>query len=171
MVDSMSKPETITVTTNHWYIPDVSKAFDLWLEGDASPQERKDVIEKTLADRAKWKPTKEGMALFEALKVFIGWKVKIEFWDSEMVVFPEEAPFPIVADCHGLVLHEVDGFTQAFIQISNPVQLPTPEGYSSASFLMQSPDGQFLLAPLNGLYRIGSVGSADDQRSSISEGS
>ncbi len=166
----MSRPDTVTITSNHWYLPDVSKAFDLWLEGDASPQERQAVIEKTIADRANWKPSQEGMALFEALKVFIGHRVRIEFWDSEMVMFPEEAPFPIVADCHGLVLLDVDGFTQAFIQISNPVELQTPEGYSSASFLMQSPDGQYLLAPLNGLYQI-AVSSDDDNSRSELEGS
>ena len=166
----MSKPDTVTVTNNYWYLPDVSKAFDLWLEGDASPQERQAVIEKTMVDRANWKPTQEGMALFEALKVFVGWRVKIEFWDSEMVIFPEESPFPLLADCHGLVLLDVDGFTQAFLQISNPVELPTPEGYSPESFLKQSPDGQYLLAPLNGLYQI-AVSSDDGKRSSESEGS
>ena len=124
--------DTITISTNYWLIPSTESAFSLWLEGDVSPQERQAVIEKTLVDRANWKPSEEGMALFEALKIFIGLRVRIEFWDSEMVLFPEEAPFPILADCHGLVLHEVEGFTQAFIQISNPVQLPTTEGYSSA---------------------------------------
>lgn len=166
----MKKPNTVTITTNHWYLPDVSKAFDLWLEGEPTPIERQEIIEKTIAERAKWKPSEAGMALFEALKVFIGWRVRIEFWDSGMHLFPDEAPFPVLADCHGLVLLDIEGFTQAFIQISNPVELPTPEGYSAQSFLKQSQDGQYLLAPLNGLYQI-AVSSDDDNCPSASEGS
>lgn len=65
-------PTKITVTTNHWRVPSAERAFDGWLEGKPSEEERRQCIEEALRKRAGWKPSKEAMELVEQLKAYVG---------------------------------------------------------------------------------------------------
>ena len=150
--------QTITVTTNHWRVPSVENAFDGWLEGQPSPEERLRVIEKVKAERAGWKPNREALELVQQLLTFVGYRVRIEFWDPNMVMFDDEAPFPTEADCLGVSILEEDGFPQAYIEVTNIQELPTPDGYTSRDYFVQSKSFTSLLAPLSWLYRISRFG-------------
>lgn len=150
----MPAPDSITINTNHWRVPSAATAFDGWLEGTPSEAEKLQVIAKTIADRANWKPNAQAMALVIKLKSFIGCRVQIEFWDSCMWLFPEEAPYPLNATCRGVILLQDGDFLQAFIEVSNVVEVTTPDGYSSLSYLQKRPESEHVLAPLADLYQI-----------------
>jgi hypothetical protein len=157
MVDAMSKPDTVTITTNFWRVPSVKTAFDGWLEGAPTDAEKLQVIAQAKADRAAWSPSSEAMVLVEQLKLFIGSKVKIQMWDSEMWLFPQEGPHPFAADCMGVVVLTVDGFQQAFIEITNAKVLPTPDGYDPLTYLQTHAESNFQLVPLASLYEVDKV--------------
>ena len=82
------------VTPNHWRVPSAERAFDGWIEGRPSEEERSQRIEEVLRERADWKPSKEAMQQLEQLKIYIGCRVRIQFWDPIMYLLDDEGPFP-----------------------------------------------------------------------------
>ena len=152
--------QTITVTTNHWRVPCEKNAFDGWLEGRPSPEERLRVIEKVKAERAAWKPNREALLLVKQLHAFVGYRVRIQFWDPNMIMFDEEAPFPTEADCLGISIFHEDAFPQAYIEVTNIQEFPTPDGYTSRDYFVQSKNSTSLLAPFSWLYEVSRIGSS-----------
>ena len=49
----------ITISKNHWRIPSVERAFDGWLEGRPTDQERQKIIAEAELARQNWKPSHE----------------------------------------------------------------------------------------------------------------
>ena len=152
----MNEVNIIKVETNHWRIPSESKAFSGWLEGDATEAEREEQIAKTIAARKAWAPTAEAIKLCDELKGFIGCRVKIEFWDSCMVIL-NEGPSPLIADVNGVKLLEMEGFTQAYLEVSNLVAVPSDDLYCPLIYLQSHAGSDYQLAPLADLYVISKV--------------
>ena len=152
-----AKPIKITVNINHWRVPSIERAFDGWLEGKPSEEERRQCIEETLRERAAWKPSKEAMQLLEQLKVYIGHRVQIQFWDPIMYMLDEEGPFPLEADCKDVVLLQDGEFLQAYLVVDSIREILTPEGYSPLGFLCRRDNIVGQLASLSELYEIWTV--------------
>jgi hypothetical protein len=150
----MSKHDTVTIATNYWRVPSVDHAFDGFLEGTVTEVEKLLVIAKTKAARAAWKPSAKATALVVQLKRFIGSRVKIQMWDCNMWLFPEEAPHPFSADCMGVIVLSIDGFQQAFIEVATVTVLTTPDGYDPMSYLQTRGESKFDLVPLAALYEV-----------------
>lgn len=150
-------PIKITVTTNHWRVPSAERAFDGWIEGKPSEEERRQRIEEALRERADWKPSKEAMKLVEQLKVYVGCRAQIQFWDPIMYMLEEEGPFPLEADCKDVVLLQDGEFLQAYLVIDNIREIPTPDGYSPLRYLSCRDNIVGQLAPLSELYEIWST--------------
>jgi hypothetical protein len=148
---------TITVRTNFWRVPSVDHAFDGFLEGTISNAERQQVIAKTESARAAWSPSAEAMALVVQLKHFSGSRVTIQMWDSDMWLFPQEGPHPFATDFMGVIVINIDGFQQAFIEVNNVVVLATPDGYDPLTYLQTHAESNFQLVPLASLYEVGKV--------------
>lgn len=155
----MSPIDSVIISTNYWRIPSTARAFDGWLEGVPTEQERIETIEAAVAARAAWKPNTEAMELVEQLKLFAGYRIRIQFWDCIMWTCDEEAPYPTEADCLGVILQQDGEFMQAYLQVKNLKELPTPEGYSPQGYFKQQDGSDVLLAPLADLYEISKVGS------------
>lgn len=153
----MSDTNSVIISTNFWRVPSVERCFDGWLEGAPTPEERLQVIAKTELDRAAWKPSPEGMALVETLKAFIGKTVTIQFWDSCMYLLEEEGPNPLKASVVGVVLLQDVEHLQAYLEVSNLSEVPTPDGYNPMVFLLQRPESQYQLAPLSEVYSVNAL--------------
>ena len=149
--------QTVTVTTNYWRVPSVGRAFDGWLEGEPTEEERQKVIEETLATRKAWKPSEEAMQLVEQLKPFVGGRVRIQLWDSAMWMREEDGPFPFDADLAGVVLLEEEGFLQAYLQLDKVTELPNDEGYSPQGYFLRLEDCNYLRTSLADLYSVTKV--------------
>jgi len=154
MGEGMNKPDTVTITTNFWRVPSVETAFSGWLEGAATEAEKLLVIAKTEAARAAWSPSTEAIDLVVQLKRFIGTRVTIQMWDSDMWLFPQEGPHPFAADFIGVIVINIDGFQQAFIEVANVTVLTTPDGYDPMSYLQTHAESKFALVPLSTLYEV-----------------
>lgn len=150
----MSNLKKITISTDHWLVPSVGRALDGWIEGKPSEQEVHQAKAKAIKARAEWKPSKEGLQLVQQLKLFIGSRIQIQFWDSIMLMCEEDGPFPLEADCTDVLLLQRDGFLQAFILLNNQRMIPTPEGFTSMGYLttLDGTDGK--LASLADMYEI-----------------
>lgn len=148
----------ITISHNHWRVPNVERAFSGILEGCPTPQERQNILEETKAARVAWKPTPEGWTLVEQLRGFAGCNIRIQFWDSCMWMLEEEGPYPALAHCHGVtLLTDCDGFLQAYVMVSGVKEFPNEDGYSPEGYFQQRADCEFLLAPFADLYEISRV--------------
>jgi len=154
----MSPTDQITISHNYWRIPSVKRAFDGWLEGKPSAEDRRRVTEEAIAARKAWKPGKEALQLVEDLKSYVGCRIRLQFWDSIMNMLEEEGPYPLEADCRGVVLRQEGEFQQAYIELTNIKEIPTEEGYSPEAYFEKQADSQVLLAPLADLYQISKVG-------------
>lgn len=97
------------------------------------------------------------MALVEQLKRFVGCRVRVQFWDPAMMIL-NEAPYPVEFDCLGIVLLEVGGFVQGFVEAERLVEIPDSQGYSSLDYFLQHEGSRHKLAPLADLYQIGGAG-------------
>ena len=148
----------IEVTHNYWRIPSVKHAFDGILEGTVTDAERLEIIAETKAERASWMPTTEAFDLVDELRALAGSKVKIQLWDSSMVIL-NEGPNPFTCILLGVVLHNVDGFLQAFLQVDNVKEIPTLGGYSPDCYFYQPDNCSYLQVSLADLYQISRVSS------------
>lgn len=113
----LKKPKKITVTTAHWRVPSIERAFEGLIEGRPSEEQKRHIEDEVLRQRAAWKPNAEAMQLVEQLRAYIGFRAHIQFWDPVMFVLEEEGPFPLEADCKDLVLLQDGEFQQAYLVI------------------------------------------------------
>lgn len=150
-------PIKITITTSYWRVPSAERAFDGWIEGKPSEEEKRQRIEEALRERSGWKPSKEAMQLVEQLKAYVGCRVQIQFWDPIMYMLEEEGPFPLEADCKDIVLLQDGEFLQAYLVVDSIREIPTPDGYSPLRYLGRRDDIVGQLAPLSELYEIWAV--------------
>jgi hypothetical protein len=142
----------IEITVNEWRVPSVEKAFDGWLEGTPTAKERAQILAEVAVARAAWKPTPQGLQQLEQINEFIGSRVRIQLWDSCMWLMPQEGPNPFKGTLVGLVMLDVDGFPQPYLQVNHYIEQQTTEGYSPKSYLKNA-DGVFLV-PMSELYTI-----------------
>lgn len=117
------KPTKIKVSRYNWQVPSTGNMFSGYLEGSPSDEEIRKCTEETLKARAEWKPSKQAMELFEQLKIFIGYRVKIQFGSPFMFYDEDDRPSPLEADCKDVVILNVDlrgdVFPQAYLVIDN----------------------------------------------------
>lgn len=151
---TMTELQKITISTNHWRVPSAENALDGWLEGSPSESEMREARVKALAERASWMPSEEGMRLVEQLKVFIGTRVQIQFWDSGMFMCEEEGPFPLEGNCKDVLLLQQDDILQAFMVLDHLREIPTPDGYTPKSFLSTVDGIHGQLASLANVYEV-----------------
>lgn len=150
--------DTVTITTNYWRIPSPERAFDGWLEGAPTEQERRETIEAAIAARKAWQPSAEGLALVEQLKSFAGCMVRVQLWDASMWFHELDAPYPFDAVCIGVETHQIGEFLQAFLMLRDIIEEPNDLGYSPVPYFQKSEDEQYLRASLADLYSITKVG-------------
>ena len=141
-------PEKLGIGTNPWEIPSEEHAFDGWVEGSPTKRQKEAALAQARKDRAAWKPSKEALNLVEQLKAFVGFRVRIQFWDSIMFMLDDEGPFPLEGDCTGVVVVPRDGFPQAYLVIDNVREIATPNGFSAFSNLEKPESGNGSLAPV-----------------------
>lgn len=151
---TMTERKYIKISHNPWYVPDPDHALDGWLEGGATKKEISQARAKARKERAAWQPTEEGMQLAEQMKVFIGTRVQIQFWDSCMLACDEEAPYPLEADCKDVLLMQQGKFLQAYMVLDNVRAIPTPEGYMPRSYLIAMGGIPGQLAALANVYEV-----------------
>lgn len=167
-MDKKGTENTLTITNNHWCVPSESRAFDGWIEGRPTEQQKQEVLEATRIARAAWKPSEEGFALVEQIKGFVGSRIEVQFWDPIMFMLEDEGPYPVLADLVRVMLREDQGFLQAYLELANPREIPNSDGYSATGFFGKSdPEGPYL-ASLADIYRISRGAASEDQaRSSV----
>ena len=156
----MSSTDSVTISTNYWRVPSVETAFSGVLEGCPTENQRQKMIEEAKASRASWKPSTEAMALVEQLKLFVGFRVEIQFWDSIMFMLEEEGPFPAEVDCVGVTIMTDGEFPQAYLQVHDVKEIPNADGYSPASYFQERADCNYLHAPLADIYSVSKVVAA-----------
>ena len=140
-------PEKLIISTNHWKVPSEETALDGVVEGRPTEQQVAEARAQARQERAVWKPNQEALDLVEKLKTFIGFRVSVQFWDSIMFMLDDEGPYPLEGDCMGVVVEPRDGFPQAYLVMSNVLEIPTSHGFSSLPYL-ESPDNNGGLAPV-----------------------
>lgn len=150
----MTELQKITIRKNPWHVPSVEEAMNGWLEGGASESEICDARAKEQQARAVWKPNDEGMRLVDQIKDFIGTRVQIQFWDSNMIMCEEEGPFPLEGDCNDVLVLKHGEFIQAFILLDKVRVIPTPDGCTPLGCLIAVDGISGQLAPLADVYEI-----------------
>ena len=141
-------PEKLIISTNHWKVPSAESALDGWVEGRPSDEQIEQAREESRQARAVWEPNQEALELVDKLKAFIGFRVRIQFWDSIMFMLDDEGPYPLEGDCTGVVVEPRDGFPQAFLAMDNVLEIPTSDGFSSLSYLEKPGSDTVWLAPV-----------------------
>jgi len=149
--------QSITILHNYWRVPSPERAFDGWLEGKPSEEDKRRVIEEAIAERKAWTPSPEAMRLVEQLKAFAGCRVRLQFWNPIMYWLEEEGAYPVDVDCIGVTLLQDGDHLQAYIQVSNAKEFPNQDGHSAMSYFQQRADCEYLLAPLADLYSVTKV--------------
>jgi len=126
-----------TINAAHWRVPSEARAFDGWLEGRPTLAQRTAILAEVAASRENWTPNSEAWIQLRDLERFIGQRVRIQFWDPIMFLLEDEGPFPVLADCQGIVLLRREGFLQAYLVLDRLEELPNSSGCSPASVLRQ----------------------------------
>lgn len=96
--------------TAHWRIPSKARAFDGWLEGAPTPDQRAAVLAEVARKRVSWAPSKEAWSQLRDLEQFIDRRVRLQFWDNIMHLLEDEGPYPMLSDCRGIVLLRQEKF-------------------------------------------------------------
>lgn len=145
---------SITFTTAHWKIPSIESAFDGYLEGGPTDEERQKIITDTQARRSLWSPSPEAWVQFEDIKDTVGKVVQLQQWDPIMALLDDEGPYPLHAHCIGLQLLTTDGGElQAYLLLRQVRCEKTPMGYDGRGQLTKGRRGEYLM-PLAKLYMI-----------------
>ena len=137
-----------TIETAHWRVPSEDRAFDDWLEGRPTPDQRTAILTAVARERKNWAPNSEAWGQLRQLQCFVGQRVCVRFWDPIMVLLEEEAPYPILADCHGIALIRRKKFLQAFLILDRIEECPNGSGYSPGKFLERDDKLGCILAPI-----------------------
>ena len=77
-----------------------------------------------------------------------------------MYLLEDEGPYPVLADCRGIVLLREQGFLQAYLIFDDVEELPDSSGYSAGKFLDSAKMPGFTLAPVAELLEIMTVDQA-----------
>jgi hypothetical protein len=150
-------PMRYRIATAHWRVPSEEHAFDGWLEGSPTPDERATILAEVRRKRGTWAPSKEAWGQLRDLEHFIGRRVRLKFWDKIMHLLEDEGPYPMLSDCRGIVLLRQEGFLQAYLILGRIEELPNSSGYSPAKFLESKNMPGLTLAPIAELLEISSV--------------
>ena len=153
----MSPIDSIIISTNFWRVPSVERAFNGFLEGRLLEKRRQQIIAEAKAAREAWTPSDEGMQLVEQLKEFVGFRIRIQFWDSIMWILEEEGPYPIEVNCVGVMFLKEEGFLQAFIEVSDPQEFKNDDGYSPSAYFQKREGSVFDLASVADIYSVSKV--------------
>ena len=140
-------PDKLTIGTNHWQVPSEENVLDGVVEGRPTEQRVAELREQARQERAVWRPNQEALELVEKLKAFVGFRIRVQFWDPIMFMLDDEGPHPLEGDCTGVVVEPRDGFPQAFLVMANVLEIPTSHGFSSLRYL-ETPDNNGGLAPV-----------------------
>ena len=153
----MSSTDTLTFSTSYWRIPSPERAFDGWLEGRPTGEQRHLIIEAAKAARQSWKPSPEAHAQVEQLKSFIGSRVNIQLWDPCMWLLDSDGPFPFFANCIDVKILQDGEFPQAYLLLENVIEIPNADGYSPDPYFQQRADCNYLHASVADLYQVSKV--------------
>ena len=155
-----TSPKKLVIFTNHWRVPSEEGALDGWVEGRPSDEEIEQAREKSRQARAMWTPNQEALDIVEKLKRFIGFRVRIQFWDSIMLMLGDEGPYPVEGDCTGVLVEPRDGLPQAYLVMDNVLEIPTSHGFSSLYYLKKSGSDTGGLAPVAHISSVWAVKTA-----------
>lgn len=147
--------QVITIKRAHWRIPSVGRAFDGYLVGKPTAEEKKGKIEQAKKDREAWKPIDKAWKQLEEVKLSINHNVIIQIWDPMMFMLGDEGPYPIKACCINVVTHpDADGFIQAYMKLKNVECIETENGYDGLGRLEESHDDDTYTLNLGQIYEI-----------------
>jgi hypothetical protein len=141
----------------HWRLPSQARAFDGWIEGSPTPEQRATILAEVARERETWTPGQEAWNQLCDLGRFIGQRVRLQFWDRIMLLLEEEGPYPMLADCRGIIVLQHEGYLQAYLVVDHTEQLPNASGYSPAKFLSTEMISGLSLAPIAELLEICSI--------------
>jgi hypothetical protein len=157
------------IQTAHWRVPSEARAFDGWLEGNPTQEQRIAVLAEVARQRENWIPSSEAWSQVRDLERFIGQRVRIQFWDPIMFLLEEEGPYPMLADCRGIALLRHLRFLQAYLILDCIEELPNSSGYSPAGFLVSKKERSLTLAPIAELAEVATVTSTSPSELSTRE--
>ena len=146
-----------TFETAHWRVPSEARAFEGWVEGGPTPDQRRAELAAVSRRRESWTPNSEAWSQLRDLERFIGQRVCIQFWDPIMLLLEDEGPYPVFADCQGIALVRREGFLQAYLILTPLKSAPTVSGYSPAKFYDPENKLGFALAPIAELAEIQTI--------------
>ena len=122
------------VETAYWRVPNEARAFENWLVGRPTPDERAAVLAEVRRERENWMPSTEAWNELQDLEPFVGQRVRIRVLDPILHMLEDEGPWPILADCRGIALLRHEGFLQAYLILDRIEEVPTaPRGLSNLS--------------------------------------
>ena len=137
-----------------WRVPSEERAFDGWLEGAPSAEQRAAILAEVRRERENWVPSEEAWGQLRELERFIGRRARIQFWDPIMFLLEDEGPYPILADCRGITLLRPERFLQAYLVLDHIEQLPNSLGYPPDKFINTKLAPGWKLAPIAELLEI-----------------
>jgi hypothetical protein len=147
-----------TIKTAHWRVPSEGRAFDGWLEGRPTADQRTTILSAVARERENWAPNSEAWGQLRELERFVGQRVCIQFWDPIVLLLDDEGPCPMLADCQGIALIRREGFLQAYLMLDRIEECPDVPGYLPAKFLEQEDTLGCTLAPIAEVAEIEDVG-------------
>ena len=154
---SATDQDEVIISHNYWRVPSVERAFSGILEGNPSEEERQQIIEEATTARKAWKPSPQAFELVEKLKAYIGEKVRLQFWCTEMWWNEIEGAFPCEVNCMDVVVQTDGEFPQAFLVVSDVVEFPNDFGHHTTGYFLTR--AGCVLAPVADLYSVTKVGS------------
>ena len=119
-----------TITWAHWRVPSEERAFEGWLEGSPTPEERAEILGEIARERKNWAPSSDAWGQLRALERFVAKRVCIQFWDPIMHLLDGEGPYPVLADFKRIALLRREGFQQAYLVLDRIQEWPKMEGSS-----------------------------------------
>ena len=150
-----SKRHEIIFDRAYWKIPSAKSAFDGYLEGAPTAEEKKQIIDKAIREQKSWEPSKEAWDQFNKAKDAIGNEVEVQLWDPIMSLCDDEGPYPILAQCNGSTLiSNEECKQQAYLILENVRNQKTPHGYDGISLLRDAGGEGVFLLPLASIYSI-----------------
>lgn len=116
-------PEKLTISPNHWKVPSEESELDGWVEGRPNDKQIEQARKESCEERAVWKPNQEALDLVEKLRAFIGFRVRIQLWDSIILMLTDEGPYPHEGDCTSVVVEPRDGRPHAYLVLDEVLVL------------------------------------------------
>ena len=151
---TIGRTRKYTVQTPYWRVPSEARAFDGWLEGSPTAEQRAARLTEVRRERERWTPSKEAWAQLRDFEFFIGQRIRIQFWDPIMLLLEDEGPYLLIANCRGIALLRHEGFLQPYLILDHAQELPNSSGYSPARFLDTKKEPGLTLAPVAELLEI-----------------